>query len=111
LGIDSHHMRGIILTTLIGILAGAIAGALILGIDQWFRERWQTDSAEIEKWVSIAVFMGASMGAIGGGLVGLIVGIAKSRNCSVKFLLRCPTNRWTLAAGGVFRNLIGPAEA
>ena len=72
-------MRRIVLATLIGIFAGAIAGALILGVDQWFRERWQTDPAEIEKWVSIAAFTGASMGAIAGALIGLIVGFAKYR--------------------------------
>jgi ABC-type cobalt transport system substrate-binding protein len=53
--------------------------ALILGVDQWFSERWQVDSAEIEKWVSIAVFMGALMGAIAGALIGLVVGFARSR--------------------------------
>jgi len=77
--IRRQDMKRILLTTLIGILAGAIVGALILGGDQWFRERWQTDSAEIQKWVSMAVFMGASMGAIGGGLIGAVVALAKSR--------------------------------
>ncbi|MEP6741072.1 MAG: hypothetical protein ABJB61_01130 [bacterium] len=72
-------MKRIVLTTLIGTFAGAIAGALILGVDQWYRERWQIDSAEIEKWVFIAAFIGALMGAIGGAFVGLVVGLAKSR--------------------------------
>jgi hypothetical protein len=40
-------MKKIVLATLIGMVAGAIAGALILGVNQWFRERWQVDSAEI----------------------------------------------------------------
>ena len=70
-------MKKILLATLIGMLVGAIAGALILGMDQWFSERWQVDSAEIEKWVSIAVFMGVFIGAIAGALIGLVVGFAK----------------------------------
>ena len=70
-------MKKILLTVLIGMLVGAFAGALILGLDQWRNERWQDDPKEIEQWVSLAVLMGASMGGLAGALIALIVRVGQ----------------------------------
>jgi len=66
-------MNKLIKTVLIGMFAGAVAGSLILG----FREKWQTDSAAIEKLISITALLAASI--IVGGFSGLIVGLVKHR--------------------------------
>lgn len=76
-------MKKLAPTVLTGVLFGAVTGAALAGVSEYFNERWEW--ADIDVWVLPAAVAGASLGGGVGGLTGLVVAAFRYRAGNAKF--------------------------
>ena len=61
----------VLIALVIGVLSGTIAGAVILGAVGWFSD----GSGDEPRWILVGTYLGAKLGLIFGGTVGLVIGL------------------------------------
>jgi hypothetical protein len=73
-------MKKAIISGAVGLLVGALAGALIMGVSQYFEGSWPSEGDEAGRWVYMSATTGGLLGAVAGAFVGLIMGLVNAKD-------------------------------